>query len=52
MKLEKIIIEGNEYYQFVYIGENINTVGDIFSTNCTSEEIEMQRKKFKEQLNR
>lgn len=45
MKLEKITIEGNEYYQFVKLG-TVNTVGDIFSTSCTSKDIRTERAKF------
>lgn len=48
MKLEKIIIDGVEYYQFVKIATRepyINEVGDIFSD---SREIPEQRAKMLE----
>lgn len=48
MKLEKIIINGKEYYQFVKIATSeqfINEVGDLFSD---SNDIERQRAKMLE----
>jgi hypothetical protein len=48
MKLEKITIEGTEYYQFIYTRHDApNIVGDIFALDA---DIEYQRAKFKEEL--